>query len=179
MEVAESQTPSQKDGRLFKYDPVPPDTVAPAPTPVAAATVPSQDTIVDHTVVPEVPPLQALRPLSDSDDPAAAPSSAAATPAPPAAVTGLHMTAPWVAGAIYGVVPGGPLTIVAENSSSDTWYAITKGRYVSVTNSTAIANGAVTRVSNALRTGYGSQAEAVQAFNAALSMPFLGLIAIV
>ncbi|KAJ7838434.1 hypothetical protein B0H13DRAFT_2367459 [Mycena leptocephala] len=175
----------------------PSDTVAPAATSAAAATVPPQDTTVANTVASSVDTAgDTAAPQSDSPDPAAAPGSAAAGPATPAnsagpaaapgaaaatpastpaAATGLCMTAPWVAGAIYGVVPGGPLTLVAENGSSDTWYAITKGRYVGVTNSTAIADGAVTRVSNALRTSYGSQAEAVQAFNQALSMPFLEL----
>jgi hypothetical protein len=79
-------------------------------------------------------------------------------------------------GVIYGVVPTGPLALVPDNSEK--WYAITKGCYVGVTSSTAIADGAVTRVSHALRTGYSSQADAVQAFNAALALN-LGLIEVV
>jgi hypothetical protein len=87
------------------------------------------------------------------------------------------MTGPWVAGAIYGVVPAGPLAIVPDNGEK--WYAITKGRYVGVTNNLAIADAAVTRVSHALRASYSSQVDAVAAFNQALSMPFLNLIEIV
>ncbi|KAJ7810046.1 hypothetical protein B0H13DRAFT_1927549 [Mycena leptocephala] len=87
------------------------------------------------------------------------------------------LTGPWIAGAIYGVIPTGPLALV-PNQSGEKWYAITKGRYVGVTNSTAIADGAVTRVSHALRTLFSSQADAVQAFNAALAAN-LGLIEVV
>ncbi|KAJ7860161.1 hypothetical protein B0H13DRAFT_2355767 [Mycena leptocephala] len=73
--------------------------------------------------------------------------------------------------------PRGPLAIVPDNGEK--WYAITKGRYVGVTNNLAIADAAVTRVSHALCASYSSQVDAVAAFNQALSMPFLNLIEIV
>lgn len=81
--------------------------------------------------------------------------------------TGVQYTGPWIAGEVYGIVPDGPLDMVPDQS--ERWYAITKGRYVGVTNSVAVADGSVTRVSHALRASYGSQAEAVQAFNNALA----------
>ncbi|KAJ7429988.1 hypothetical protein B0H11DRAFT_2249989 [Mycena galericulata] len=108
---------------------------------------------------------------------AAAVQVPAAAPAAPAAGGGLRMNGPWVAGQIYGVVPAAPLTPVPDNAEK--WYAITKGRYVGVTNSAAIADGAVSRVSHSLRTGYSSQSEAIEAFNDALAMPHLGLVAVV
>ncbi|KAJ6494918.1 hypothetical protein DFH09DRAFT_1337560 [Mycena vulgaris] len=69
--------------------------------------------------------------------------------------------APWVAGNLYGVVPGGPLTPVPDHSEK--WYAITKGRFVGVTSSTAIADGA---------------AAALAAFNSALALN-LGLVEVI
>ncbi|KAJ7625133.1 hypothetical protein DFH06DRAFT_1129072 [Mycena polygramma] len=106
--------------------------------------------------------------------PVAAPWVAPATAQP--ARTGIQHTAPWVAGAIYGVVPSAHLAMVPDNGEK--WYAITKGRYVGVTNSTAVADNAVTRVSHALRSVYTTQAEAVQAFNDALDMN-IGLIEVI
>ncbi|KAJ7618263.1 hypothetical protein DFH06DRAFT_1144833 [Mycena polygramma] len=90
---------------------------------------------------------------------------------------GLQMSAPWVAGALYGVIPEGPLALVADRGEK--WYAITKGKYIGVTNSGAVADHAVTRVSHALRICYDSQSEAVSAFNDALAFPVGGLVAIV
>lgn len=81
--------------------------------------------------------------------------------------TGVQHTGPWIAGEVYAVIPDSPLAMVPDQSEK--WYAITKGRYVGVTNSVAVADGGVTRVSHALRAFYGSQAEAVQAFNQALA----------
>ncbi|KAJ7436812.1 hypothetical protein B0H11DRAFT_1936409 [Mycena galericulata] len=111
--------------------------------------------------------------------PAPAPTvQAPATGAAPAPATGggIRMTGPWVAGRLYSVVPTGPLTAVPDNAEK--WFAITKGRYIGVTNSAAIADGAVSRVSNSLRAGYGSQSEALQAFNDTLASPF-NLVAVV
>ncbi|KAJ7079328.1 hypothetical protein C8R43DRAFT_951858 [Mycena crocata] len=93
------------------------------------------------------------------------------------APTYIRRSGPWVAGEIYGVVPTGPLILVPDNGEK--WYAITKGRYVGCTPSVAIADSAVTCVSHALRTGYGSQQLAVAAFNDALAAPFLGLIQVI
>ncbi|KAJ7506696.1 hypothetical protein B0H11DRAFT_1903481 [Mycena galericulata] len=105
--------------------------------------------------------------------PAPAQVPAAGVTAGPAGGGGLRMTGPWVAGQLYGVVPAGPLTPVPDNAEK--WFAIMKGRYIGLTNSAAIADGAVSRVSNSLRTGYGSQSEALEAFNTVLAM---GLVAV-
>ncbi|KAJ7100988.1 hypothetical protein C8R43DRAFT_964000 [Mycena crocata] len=101
------------------------------------------------------------------------PAFSVVIPAP----TSIRMSGPWVAGQIYGVIPHGPLSLVPDNGEK--WYAITKGRYIGCTPSTAIADNAVTCVSHALRSSYGSQALAVAAFNAALASPFLGLIQVI
>ncbi|KAJ7678288.1 hypothetical protein DFH06DRAFT_1121779 [Mycena polygramma] len=100
-----------------------------------------------------------------------------AAPIVPVMQNGLQMSAPWVAGALYGVVPDAPLALVADRGEK--WYAITKGKYIGVTNSGAVADHAVTRVSHALRVCYDSQSEAVAAFNDVLAFPIGGLVAIV
>ncbi|KAJ7168775.1 hypothetical protein C8R46DRAFT_1033946 [Mycena filopes] len=104
-------------------------------------------------------------------------TAAGAPPQPSPAVTsassGIQYTGPWIAGALYGVVPTGPLTPIPDNG--ERWYAITKGLYIGITNSVNIADGAVTRVSEALRTGFPSQLDALNAFNQALALN-IGLI---
>ncbi|KAJ7601287.1 hypothetical protein DFH06DRAFT_1353504 [Mycena polygramma] len=102
-------------------------------------------------------------------------------PAPPAGMTptgraGIQRTGPWIAGELYGVVPAGPLATIPD--IGEKWYAITKGRFVGVTNSTAVADGAVSRVSHALRSIFDTQQEAVDAFNLALAAN-LGLIQVI
>ncbi|KAJ6463777.1 hypothetical protein C8R47DRAFT_1224945 [Mycena vitilis] len=108
----------------------------------------------------------------------AAPWTPPAPPAPPAQAStgGIRFTGPWLAGVIYGVVPGGPLATVPDDGEK--WYAITKGRFVGVTNSTAIADGAVSRVSHALRSVFDTQQEAVTAFNQALALN-IGLVQVI
>ncbi|KAJ7620617.1 hypothetical protein DFH06DRAFT_1341735 [Mycena polygramma] len=54
---------------------------------------------------------------------AAAAAAAAAPPAAPTIV--LQSTGPWIAGALYSVVPAADLTAVPDDSEK--WYAITKG----------------------------------------------------
>ncbi|KAJ6453450.1 hypothetical protein DFH09DRAFT_1351268 [Mycena vulgaris] len=143
----------------------PPVPVAPGPAPPAA---PAQ-ALPGPTTAPQVFHL-----LSHAANAVATTVNAATVPpAPPA---GISMQGPWVAGNLYGVVPGGPLTPVPDHSEK--WYAITKGRFVGVTSSTAIADGAVSCVSHALRTGYSSQAAALAAFNSALALN-LGLVEVI
>ncbi|KAJ7490195.1 hypothetical protein B0H11DRAFT_1912208 [Mycena galericulata] len=117
---------------------------------------------------------QAANAMAAAAAPAPAASQVPAAQGPVAPTNGgIRMTGPWIAGELYGVVPTGPLTTVPDNAEK--WFAITKGRYIGVTNSAAIADGAVSRVSHALRTGYTTQGEAVAAFNKALSMNALNL----
>ncbi|KAJ7038542.1 hypothetical protein C8F04DRAFT_1179560 [Mycena alexandri] len=109
-------------------------------------------------------------------------ATAAGAPPQPSPVTtlasqGLQFTGPWIAGAVYGVVPGGPLTMIPDNG--ERWYAIARGRYLSVTNSATIADGAVTRVSHGLRISYNSQQDAVNAFNQALALPEMELVKLI
>ncbi|KAJ7116754.1 hypothetical protein C8R46DRAFT_1239369 [Mycena filopes] len=93
------------------------------------------------------------------------------SPAPTSASAGIQYTGPWIARALYGVVPTGPLTPISNNGKH--WFAITKGLYIGVTNSVSIADSAVTRISHALCTGFNSQQDALDAFNQALAFNIL------
>lgn len=71
---------------------------------------------------------------------------------------------------MYVVVPTGPLLLITEDpvpagEEGPKWYAITKGTYVGVHRSQALANNAVQGVSNSGMKGYTTQALAVAAFN--------------
>ncbi|KAJ7337482.1 hypothetical protein DFH08DRAFT_1014584 [Mycena albidolilacea] len=99
-----------------------------------------------------------------------APSSASAPAAP-------TLPVPWLAGTIYHVVPSTPLslTIDGENEREGPWYTITRGLHVGVTISNPIALGAVSGVSRSAMSKHKTQAQAVAAFNEALSF---GLVAV-
>ncbi|KAJ6489346.1 hypothetical protein C8R47DRAFT_1215693 [Mycena vitilis] len=75
-------------------------------------------------------------------------------------------TGPWIAGNLFVIVPPVHLTAVPDNSNR--WHAITSGKYVGLTKNPALSLNAVVGVSNALSTGFSSQAEALDHFNDAL-----------
>ncbi|KAJ7608822.1 hypothetical protein DFH06DRAFT_1346657 [Mycena polygramma] len=91
-------------------------------------------------------------------------ASAAAT-APPATYSFVHSTGPWVAGRLFSVVP--PVDLVGVPDNGEKWYAITKGKYVGLTQNGIYSSNAVLGVSGALHGSYTQQAEALLAFNAA------------
>ncbi|KAK7000236.1 hypothetical protein R3P38DRAFT_3219122 [Favolaschia claudopus] len=97
------------------------------------------------------------------------PTAAVATPA--AAPAGFRTQAPWIADALYRVVPGGPLQAIPEAFSLElvVWYSITKGKWVGVTRSNSLAVGAVAGVSGSQMRSHKSQALALAAFNQSLT----------
>ncbi|KAJ7922182.1 hypothetical protein B0H13DRAFT_2317791 [Mycena leptocephala] len=98
----------------------------------------------------------------------AADAAAAAAPAAPAApVPFVQSTGPWIAGSLFNVVPAAPLAAVPDNGEK--WYAITKGKYVGLTPHNLLSSGAVMGVSSALQNSYTHQADALAAFNLALT----------
>ncbi|KAJ7909715.1 hypothetical protein B0H13DRAFT_2330064 [Mycena leptocephala] len=129
-----------------------------------------------------------------SQAPQATPAPAPA-PAPPATVqppvvaglaptpvVGFCTQGPWVAGALYVVVPTAPLLMVAEDeleegTESPTWYCITRGHYIGVTTSNALAINAVVGVPTNTMKGHKTQAKAVAAFNELLSYHMVTVIA--
>ncbi|KAJ7450431.1 hypothetical protein FB451DRAFT_1186829 [Mycena latifolia] len=121
--------------------------------------------------------------------PAPAPAAAVAGPVPatgsfvpagpgPASAPGFLTHGPWVSGSLYVVVPAGPLTLIAEADGDDQplWYCITRGHYVGVTLSHALALAAVTGVpANAMKS-YKMQALAVAAFNDLLQYRLVAVV---
>jgi hypothetical protein len=94
-------------------------------------------------------------------------AAAAAAPAPAVVVPFVQSTGPWIAGSLFDVIPAAPLTAVPDNGEK--WYAITKGKYVGLTIHNLLSSGAVSGVSGALQNCYPRQADALVAFNIALS----------
>ncbi|KAJ7834497.1 hypothetical protein B0H13DRAFT_1914068 [Mycena leptocephala] len=98
----------------------------------------------------------------------------------PSPTVGFRTRGPWVAGALYTVVPTGPLLAIAEDEYTDeegpTWYAITRGLYVGVTLSNALAVNAVVRVSGSNMRSFATQALALAAFNKLLGYNMIAVV---
>ncbi|KAJ7163040.1 hypothetical protein C8R46DRAFT_1221834 [Mycena filopes] len=88
--------------------------------------------------------------------------------------TFLRNSAPWVAGYLYSVTPAAPLTAVPDNGGK--WFAITRGKYVRLTQNSAISLNAVSGVSTAISQKLGTQALALAHFNGALASGSLGIV---
>ncbi|KAJ7889249.1 hypothetical protein B0H13DRAFT_1888084 [Mycena leptocephala] len=80
--------------------------------------------------------------------PPAADNGQGGSQAPPASQF-IRMAGPWTAGLLYGVIPNGPLTAVADNGGK--WFAITRSKYIGLTQNSAISLNAVTGISTGLR----------------------------
>ncbi|KAJ7021084.1 hypothetical protein C8F04DRAFT_1195841 [Mycena alexandri] len=97
-------------------------------------------------------------------------------PKPPAVATlpGLvRTTAPWAAGILFGIVPPVPLTAVPDNGGK--WFAITRGKYISLTQNSAISLNAVTGISTGLGEKFNSQSDTLSHFNGALALGALNV----
>ncbi|KAJ7870136.1 hypothetical protein B0H13DRAFT_1896336 [Mycena leptocephala] len=109
---------------------------------------------------------------------APAPAPMAAAVAPP----GFRTRGPWTAGALYVVVPSGPLIAVAEaelseGEGSPLWYCITKGCWVGVTLNNHMAVSAVQGVSSPAMKSYKTQSAALAAFNELLGYNMVTIVA--
>jgi hypothetical protein len=85
-----------------------------------------------------------------------------------------------VAGALYKVVPTGPLIAVAEDETVEEhplWYCITKGLYVGITLNNALALGAVSGVSRCAMKSFKSQVQALASFNELLGYGMVAILA--
>ncbi|KAJ7652315.1 hypothetical protein B0H17DRAFT_1214980 [Mycena rosella] len=105
--------------------------------------------------------------------------SSTTTTLPAAGPVGFQTRGPWVAGALYQVVPTAPLTLIAEADGDDDplWYCITRGAYVGVTVNNALALGAVSGVSHSAMKSYWAQSLAVAAFNELLRYNLVAVVA--
>ncbi|KAJ7913294.1 hypothetical protein B0H13DRAFT_1873977 [Mycena leptocephala] len=70
---------------------------------------------------------------------------------------------PWTAGLLYSVIPAAPLNTVPDNGGK--WFAITRGKYIGLTQNSVISLNTVTRVSTGLSEKFGSQADTLNHFN--------------
>ncbi|KAJ7735251.1 hypothetical protein DFH07DRAFT_780047 [Mycena maculata] len=96
------------------------------------------------------------------------------SPTPAPAPVGFQTHGPWVAGTLFLVVPTAPLMLihedpVADDAEAPLWYCITKGTYVGVHTSQALALTAVQGVRNSGMKSYKTQSLAVAAFNEMLA----------
>ncbi|KAJ7173539.1 hypothetical protein C8R46DRAFT_1215471 [Mycena filopes] len=102
--------------------------------------------------------------------PAETPSTTSSvTMAPPIRTSG-----PWVAGTLYAAIPTAPLAAIADNGEK--WFAITRGKYIGLTKNSAISINATTGVSGRLSPKFSTQLEALDHFNAALSVHAVAVI---
>ncbi|KAJ7839308.1 hypothetical protein B0H13DRAFT_1911328 [Mycena leptocephala] len=95
----------------------------------------------------------------------AAVQAAASAPTNAPAQQFIRTGAPWTAGLLYSVIPAAPLNAVPDNGGK--WFAITRGKYIGLTQNSAISLNAVTGVSTGLSEKFGSQADALSHFNGA------------
>ncbi|KAJ7029510.1 hypothetical protein C8F04DRAFT_1187723 [Mycena alexandri] len=134
-------------------------------------------------------PAQLLQALPAAPPAAPAPAAAAAAaPAPAAARLAPHPSragkplgwelavltlcgrkGPFLANEVFSIAPPQPLEAVKEEVPAPEWYAITRGRFVGVVDQYALADVAVTGVSQNGRKAYTTQSQALDAFNKALT----------
>ncbi|KAJ7669899.1 hypothetical protein DFH06DRAFT_1125308 [Mycena polygramma] len=151
---------------------------APQPTVVAMQNMWAAMTALSQS---QAPPAPVHTPVAPAASPAVVPTPAPASTTAPAPA-GFHTTGPWVAGALYVVVPSAPLMpivetdIVPDGEEGPKWYAITRGHYIGVTLSNPLAVNAVVGVSHSGMKGYKTQALALAAFNEMLRYNMVAVI---
>ncbi|KAK7016972.1 hypothetical protein R3P38DRAFT_2785664 [Favolaschia claudopus] len=88
---------------------------------------------------------------------------------PAALVALLRDAAPFRANEVYSTIPSDPLLPVEEETPAPEWYAIMRGRFVGVVDEYLLADFAITGVARGARKAYDTQANALLAFNKALT----------
>ncbi|KAK6992843.1 hypothetical protein R3P38DRAFT_3224665 [Favolaschia claudopus] len=132
---------------------------------------------VSPVVAPALAPVVAPAPAPVLA-PAPAPALAALVPVIPG---GLRTSGPWNVGFLYIVVPPQHLAAIPDPTpqnaeSLPVWYAISKGRFVGVTLSNALALAATTGVSGASMKSHKTQVLALAAFNEALDFNSITIV---
>ncbi|KAJ7154641.1 hypothetical protein C8R46DRAFT_1227473 [Mycena filopes] len=106
---------------------------------------------------------------------AAAPGPTAPTFTTASPVSALiRHNAPWTSGFLYTVVPAAPLAAVPDNGGK--WFAITRGRYIGLTQNSAVSLSSVSGVSTAMSQKFASQSVALAHFNTALQTGALAVV---
>ncbi|KAJ7830848.1 hypothetical protein B0H13DRAFT_1915746 [Mycena leptocephala] len=150
---------------------------APAQSPAPAVAPPAPAPVTPEAVTEPAMPV----PLAPAD-PVVAPPAPLVAPAPAALETPIfRTTGPWVAGALYIVVPTSAMAAIVEEAPpfgdpTPVWYCITKGRFIGVTLSNALALSATVGVSGFAMKGYKTQAIAVGVFNQMLGYRMVAVL---
>ncbi|KAK6967167.1 hypothetical protein R3P38DRAFT_2815302 [Favolaschia claudopus] len=98
-----------------------------------------------------------------------APKPAPGAGLPAALLELLRQDPPFTANQVFSVVPTEPVTAVEEESPAPEWYAIMRGRFVGVVDEYLLCDFATTGIARAARKVYDTQANALHAFNKALT----------
>ncbi|KAJ7343879.1 hypothetical protein DFH08DRAFT_871384 [Mycena albidolilacea] len=123
------------------------------------------------------------QPLPPHTAPAPTVAQAAVPAATPAQVpAGFRTRGPWIAGALFIVVPPEHLMPIPEapidsEADSPVWYCITKGKYIGITLSNPLALAAVVGVSGSRMKAYKTQVLALEAFNEMLDYRMVAVVA--
>ncbi|KAJ7867028.1 hypothetical protein B0H13DRAFT_2352116 [Mycena leptocephala] len=150
---------------------------APAQSPAPAVAPPTPAPVTPEAVTE---PAMSV-PLMPAD-PVVAPPAPLVAPAPAALETPIfRTTGPWVAGALYIVVPTSTMAAIVEEAPpfgdpTPVWYCITKGRFIGITLSNALALSATVGVSGFAMKGYKMQAIAVGVFNQMLGYRMVAIL---
>ncbi|KAK7046801.1 hypothetical protein R3P38DRAFT_2765559 [Favolaschia claudopus] len=88
---------------------------------------------------------------------------------PAALVALLRDAAPFRANEVYSTIPSDPLLAIEEETPAPEWYAIMRGRFVGVVDQYLLSDFAITGVARGARKAYDTQANALRAFNQALT----------
>ncbi|KAJ7722082.1 hypothetical protein B0H16DRAFT_1737893 [Mycena metata] len=126
-----------------------------------------------------VAPQAAVPPTPHQSAPA---SAALVAPIALPTTPGFRTSGPWIARSLYVVVPTAPLLAIdvpdsAPREDTKWWYCITKGTYIGVTLSHALAVNAVSGVSCSAMKAYPTQAQAIVSFNELLGYNLVVVIA--
>ncbi|KAJ7779445.1 hypothetical protein DFH07DRAFT_950501 [Mycena maculata] len=108
--------------------------------------------------------------------PEPAPPSASADLPPSVNSAGFRTGGPWIV--LYVVILGGSLLPIVDDVTLERyWYCVTKGRYVGITLSHALAWAAISGVSGGVMKAYKSQADTIAAFSESLQYHMVTVVA--
>ncbi|KAK7018522.1 hypothetical protein R3P38DRAFT_3200900 [Favolaschia claudopus] len=164
----------------FAFATLPQPAFASAPQPIQLPGIPSvlpapaQPVVVVVYASPPPAPAPAPAPApkaKETKEPAAPPAPKDKTAGFPAPLVKLlrGTDGPFSANEIFSVVPGSSLQSIPEDPVAAEWYTVFRGRFVGVFDQYALADFAVAGVGQGARKQYNTQAEALEAFNKALT----------
>ncbi|KAK6971662.1 hypothetical protein R3P38DRAFT_3241933 [Favolaschia claudopus] len=119
--------------------------------------------------VPTTTPKKHKETSTQDSAPKEVPPPAPGAGLPAALVSLLRSGGPYTANEVFSTVPTQPLTAIEEEAPAPEWYAILRGRFVGVVDEYLLSDFAITGVARGARKAYDTQANALRAFNKALT----------